>query len=68
VGAALPQRRDKPSVKGVEYRPERGDRGSRRQIFTDAGAYRAGHFKLKSGRHGDRYIEKFEVLQWPERV
>jgi dihydroorotate dehydrogenase len=21
VGAALPQRRDKPSVKGVEYRP-----------------------------------------------
>ena len=27
-----------------------------------------GHFKLKSGRHGDRYIEKFQVLQWPERV
>jgi orotate phosphoribosyltransferase len=38
------------------------------QIFTDAGAYREGHFKLKSGRHGDRYIEKFEVLQWPARV
>lgn len=38
------------------------------QIFRAAGAYREGHFQLKSGRHGDRYIEKFEVLQWPERV
>ena len=38
------------------------------QIFREAGAYREGHFKLKSGRHGDRYIEKFEVLQWPARV
>ena len=23
---------------------------------------------MKSGRHGDRYLEKFQVLQWPERV
>jgi len=38
------------------------------QLFTEAGAYREGHFKLKSGRHGDRYIEKFEILQWPQRV
>jgi orotate phosphoribosyltransferase len=38
------------------------------QIFRDAGAYRDGHFKLKSGRHADRYIEKFQVLQWPNRV
>ena len=38
------------------------------QIFREAGAYREGHFKLKSGRHADRYVEKFEVLQWPERV
>lgn len=38
------------------------------QIFSDAGAYREGHFKLKSGRHADRYIEKFQVLQWPDRV
>ena len=38
------------------------------QIFREAGAYRDGHFQLKSGRHGDRYIEKFEVLQWPDRV
>jgi orotate phosphoribosyltransferase len=37
-------------------------------LFSEAGAYREGHFKLKSGRHGDRYIEKFQVLQWPERV
>jgi orotate phosphoribosyltransferase len=38
------------------------------QIFAEAGAYREGHFKLKSGRHSDRYVEKFQVLQWPERV
>ncbi len=37
-------------------------------IFRDAGAYRDGHFKLKSGRHAERYIEKFQVLQWPNRV
>jgi orotate phosphoribosyltransferase len=38
------------------------------QLFSRAGAYREGHFKLKSGRHGDRYVEKFQVLQWPEAV
>jgi orotate phosphoribosyltransferase len=38
------------------------------QIFSASGAYRHGHFKLKSGRHGDRYLEKFQVLQWPEHV
>jgi orotate phosphoribosyltransferase len=38
------------------------------QLFAESGAYRTGHFKLKSGRHGDRYLEKFQVLQWPERV
>ena len=38
------------------------------QLFAESGAYRQGHFKLKSGRHGDRYLEKFQVLQWPERV
>jgi orotate phosphoribosyltransferase len=38
------------------------------RLFAESGAYREGHFKLKSGRHGDRYLEKFQVLQWPERV
>ncbi len=38
------------------------------QIFSAAHAYRWGHFKLKSGRHADRYIEKFQVLQWPSSV
>ncbi len=38
------------------------------QHFAESGAYREGHFKLKSGRHGDRYIEKFQVLQWPDSV
>jgi orotate phosphoribosyltransferase len=37
-------------------------------LFSEAHAYRWGHFKLKSGLHADRYIEKFQVLQWPERV
>jgi orotate phosphoribosyltransferase len=38
------------------------------RLFTAAGAYREGHFKLKSGRHADRYVEKFQVLQWPNIV
>ena len=35
------------------------------EIFTSAGALRSGHFLLKSGRHSDRYLEKFAVLQYP---
>ncbi len=25
-----------------------------------------GHFQLASGRHGDIYVEKFRILQWPD--
>ena len=38
------------------------------ELFSGAGAYRDGHFKLKSGRHAQRYVEKFQVLQWPAAV
>jgi orotate phosphoribosyltransferase len=38
------------------------------ELFTTTGALRSGHFALKSGRHGDRYLEKFQVLQYPEAV
>ena len=34
-------------------------------LFRSSGAFREGHFLLKSGRHGDAYVEKFEVLQDP---
>lgn len=34
-------------------------------LFRDSGAFRDGHFLLKSGRHGDAYVEKFQVLQDP---
>jgi orotate phosphoribosyltransferase len=37
-------------------------------LFVASGALRDGHFALKSGRHGDRYLEKFQVLQFPEAV
>src|SRR3972149_1696020 len=37
-------------------------------LFLESGALRAGHFALKSGRHGDRYVEKFQVLQFPRAV
>lgn len=37
-------------------------------LFRDAGAFRDGHFLLKSGRHADRYLEKFQVLQHPPAV
>ena len=35
------------------------------EMFEAAGALRRGHFLLKSGRHSDRYLEKFAVLQYP---
>jgi orotate phosphoribosyltransferase len=35
------------------------------EVFEAAGALRRGHFLLKSGRHSDRYLEKFAVLQYP---
>jgi orotate phosphoribosyltransferase len=34
-------------------------------IFSASGAFREGHFLLKSGRHGDAYVEKFAVLSDP---
>lgn len=48
--------------------PHTDDASRVEELFTRAGAYREGHFKLKSGRHGDRYLEKFGVLQWPAAV
>ena len=30
------------------------------------GALLRGHFQFASGRHGDTYIEKFRILQWPD--
>lgn len=35
------------------------------ELFLAAGALRKGHFLLKSGRHSGRYLEKFQVLQYP---
>ena len=32
------------------------------ELFRSSGALREGHFQLKSGRHGDAYVEKFAVL------
>lgn len=38
------------------------------RIFREAGAFRDGHFVLASGKHSSRYLEKFQVLQWPVRT
>jgi orotate phosphoribosyltransferase len=35
------------------------------RALEDSGAFLQGHFQLSSGRHSDRYIEKFNLLQWP---
>jgi orotate phosphoribosyltransferase len=34
-------------------------------LFRRSGALRDGHFLLKSGRHGDAYVEKFAVMSDP---
>src|SRR6185295_9333703 len=35
------------------------------ELFRSSGALREGHVQLKSGRHGDAYVEKFAVLSDP---
>ena len=35
-------------------------------LLEDRGAILRGHFQYASGRHGDTYIEKFRILQWPD--
>ena len=42
--------------------------GEVEQLFRDSGALLEGHFVLSSGRHSPRYLEKFQVLQWPTRT
>ncbi len=38
------------------------------RIFRAAGALREGHYALASGKHSPRYLEKFQVLQWPRET
>jgi orotate phosphoribosyltransferase len=38
------------------------------QIFEESGALLTGHFILTSGKHSDRYFEKFNVLNQPWHV
>lgn len=35
-------------------------------LLAERGALLRGHFEFASGRHGDTYIEKFRILQWPD--
>ena len=37
-------------------------------IFEESGALLSGHFVLTSGKHSDRYFEKFHVLNKPAYV
>lgn len=37
-------------------------------LFEQTGALLTGHFVLTSGRHSDRYFEKFHVLRYPQYV
>jgi orotate phosphoribosyltransferase len=39
-----------------------------RRHFEETGALLAGHFKLSSGLHADRYLQCAKVLQHPERA
>ncbi len=37
-------------------------------LLHERGALLEGHFLLTSGRHSDRYIEKFRLLEWPDSL
>jgi dihydroorotate dehydrogenase (NAD+) catalytic subunit len=77
IGVALPPearapRRDRRASRAWSTGHELGaaaiDPARVEALFVASGALRSGHFALKSGRHGDRYLEKFQVLQYPEAV
>jgi orotate phosphoribosyltransferase len=36
------------------------------RLLEDRRAIMRGHFQLASGRHGDLYVEKFRIIQWPD--
>ena len=38
------------------------------EIFKDAGAFLEGHFTYTSGRHGNRYLEKFRIFERAEHT
>lgn len=38
------------------------------RLFEESGALLTGHFVLTSGKHSDRYFEKFNVLNQPRHV
>ncbi len=37
-------------------------------LLKDSGAFLEGHFLLTSGRHSNRYIEKFRLMESPEHL
>jgi len=39
-----------------------------KQLFVETGAILEGHFLLTSGLHSPLYVEKFQVLQYPEHT
>lgn len=39
-----------------------------RRLLINTGAILEGHFLLTSGLHSPLYVEKFQVLQWPEHT
>lgn len=36
------------------------------RVLKESGALKSGHFLLSSGRHSDKYIEKFDLLRQPQ--
>ena len=51
--------------RGLEESARRAIAARTEALFRSSGALRDGHFQLKSGRHGDAYVEKFAVLSDP---
>jgi orotate phosphoribosyltransferase len=56
------------TLPGLDHAARQAIAGRTEMLFREAGAFREGHFGLKSGRHADRYLEKFQVLQFPAAV
>src|SRR5947209_8413532 len=80
AGRSGGRRRGLPGGRTADYRSVRAARGRqshhRRDALTldlerelrERGALLDGHFRLSSGRHSDRFIQKFRILEDPRLV
>ena len=66
AGGAIADGGERPLDRGKLRGYARGVTEDLERLLAERGALMRGHFQFASGRHGDTYVEKFRILQWPD--